>query len=58
MRIRRNHPRKWDREQQFDLDSVRSFIYESHMQVNSSAVEKLLYEKSLVPTVVNDGDYL
>jgi hypothetical protein len=57
MRTRQERPRNWDHQHQFDLETVRRFIYESNMQVNSSAVEKLLYEDSLVPTVVTHAKY-
>jgi hypothetical protein len=41
-----------DNQRRSKVFAARKLIYEKNLQVNSTAVEKLLRETSLVPTVV------
>jgi hypothetical protein len=41
-----------DSQRRSKVSAARKLIYEKNLQVNSTAVEKLLRETSLVPTVV------
>jgi hypothetical protein len=53
MQKRQDMTRKWSDELKRMIDNARKIIYEENKQINSTRVENLLYENSLVPTMVN-----
>jgi hypothetical protein len=58
MQTRREQPRKWSAVEQAKLEQARDWIYTKNKQVNSTRVEELLYENSMVPTRVNLSHFI
>ena len=50
--VHRKRLRRWDSTLEYNVTRAREHIYGGHKQVASKAVEDLLFQESLVPTMV------